>query len=208
MGVDAVVVVAIPGELLSKEALRELSAKLCISLGAKNFFLDPVEGEGAFTVAWPEDYKMVPEPEGQLYDIHVWSRFYAPGYERGDCLFLCALGEWLEANIPGAQVYYGGDCDNVLSRFDEAARKKLKEHLYSQEGRAYFGSGDAGFSLREGTLVPPTSDCKLCVKDYKPSRNGCGRIGPNEFGSFGCAVCGRNFTTRDSGTTWKIEDKN
>ena len=41
MGVDAVVKFVVPGEKFSEQQLKELSAKLCISLGAEKFFLEP-----------------------------------------------------------------------------------------------------------------------------------------------------------------------
>ena len=138
--------------------------------------------------------------EGEcLLKANIWTRYYGEGYERGDLLFLCSLAEWIELNIDGAEVWYGGDSSGVLATpFPHDRRCELRRHLFSDSGRAYFGlfQNLAGGRGEFGT--PPA--CGLCPGGlYRGNRHGFG----STFASFSCAGCGKTARTDDSGATWK-----
>ncbi len=152
---------------------------------------------------WYQDGPSIDAEDGEWFlNVSLWTRYYGIGYERGDLLTICAIAEWIEANIPDCAVWYGGDSSGVLMEpFDANARAKLRRHLWSESGRAYFG----GFGRAMGSGLRP-KPCGLCVPD-EPRFNeyGFGK----DYTAVRCAGCGKSFETRDGGATWitKEEDK-
>jgi hypothetical protein len=131
-------------------------------------------------------------------EVNLWGRYYGIGYERGDILTYCAVAEWLEQNIPGCVVYYGGDSGGVCAEpFDADARAKLKAHLYSSEGRDYY------MHDRRGSFGTP-APCGLCV----PNENRFDRYGWGQnYSAVHCSGCGKSFESRDGGVTWAEREK-
>lgn len=129
-----------------------------------------------------------------LLEVSLGGRYYGEGYERGDILTYCAVAEWIEDNIEGAEVYYGGDSSGVLpERFDADRRLQLRKHLYSKAGRDYFRH-DFGSTA----TTPPA--CSLCPSDqYRGSQYGYGQA----YAAFHCSGCGKTVDTRDGGKTWE-----
>lgn len=155
----------------------------------------PERARGPGMVYFQDADPVYAAPGEWLLDVSVWSRFYGVNYERGDLLTLCAIAEWIEANMQPCEVWYGGDSSGVeLAPFGDAARRKLRAHLYSLQGRDYFSSW--GTPPR---AMPPT--CGLCVPgEERRQQYGSGMNG--EYAAVSCAGCGKNFETRDSGATW------
>lgn len=139
------------------------------------------------------------EPWECLLRVHLWGRYYGIGYERGDILTYCAIAEWIEVNIPGCTIYYGGDSSGVCAEpFDARARLALRRHLYSQQGRDYFNYGNA--FPNDFTIKPPP--CGLCPGDqFLGTRFGWGQ----DYAAYSCGGCGKTFETRDKGKTWETK---
>jgi hypothetical protein len=140
--------------------------------------------------------------EGEcLLKISLMGRYYGPGYERGDILSYCAIAEWLEQNIPGCEVWYGGDSSGCCAEpFGAEERAAMKAHLFSKNGRDYFNSWDMGEPLG---AKPPA--CGLCPGGvYCGSKFGFGA----SYSAWSCGGCGKSVESRDGGATWqKQEDK-
>jgi hypothetical protein len=137
------------------------------------------------------------DPSEWFLSVSLWTRYYGVGYERGDLMTICAVAEWLEANLPGVVVYYGGDSSGVeATPFDEAARQALKRHYYSEAGRDYFRRP----MLSRTVQAPSPPGCGLCVDKAQPqwSQHGFG----GNFTAFSCAGCGKSVESRDGGKTW------
>lgn len=84
---------------------------------------------------------IVAEPGEQLIRVHMWSRYYGPGYERGDWPFIRGVAEFLEVAIPGAEVWYGGDSSGVCAQpLGEAARAEMTAYWLNQGHEAYRAS--------------------------------------------------------------------
>lgn len=139
------------------------------------------------------------EPGECLLELSLSGRYYGEGYERGDILAYCAIAEWLEINIPGCSVWYGGDSSGVCAQpFHAERRLALRRHLYSERGRDYFNYGGWGGYAK----APPA--CGLCPGGkYRGQQYGSG----GNFSAFSCGGCGKNVCSRDGGKTW-AEDKN
>lgn len=214
MGIDAKILLRGVAPVSDKQ-LKSWSWDICASIGAEHFFTDAQKGYTAISrtlsryredgnpkpgaVYTQDGDDIVALPGECLLQVHVWSRFYGIGYERGDLLTLCAIAEWCEANIPGVEVWYGGDSSGVCVKpWPRGEREKLRHHLYSQEGRNYAYAA-CGPELRPHGLEP----CVLCVPDRGMTQ--CG-FGPS-YQSWHCKGCGKTFETRDDCVTWKEREK-
>lgn len=131
-----------------------------------------------------------------LLRVSLWTRYYGIDYERGDILTICAVAEWLEVNLAGCEVWYGGDSSGICAEpFTDSKRRDLRRHLYGTKGRDYF----AAISDHEPFAKPPA--CGLCPGNrYRGRRYGFGRN--NTWASFSCAGCGSNVESSDAGQTW------
>lgn len=155
------------------------------------------EGEPPPGAVYHQDGDPIEATKGEcLLQVNVYTRYYGEDYERGDILIICAIAEWLEINIPGCEVWYGGDSSGVLARpFPETRRRALRNHLYSAGGREYFNRGWMNTAPRK----PPA--CGLCPDGrYCGSQFGSGRN--DTYAAFHCAGCGKSIKTEDSGRTW------
>lgn len=117
MGVDAVVRFDAPKKL-TKEDLKELSWNLGRAFGQKKFWFHEAD-----SLAVEED---TDSDYPGIYEVKLWSRYYGPGYERGDFTTLYMLFQFLRAR--GYTVYYGGDSSDDLDLMDDAKCKELLEH--------------------------------------------------------------------------------
>lgn len=125
----------------------------------------------------PDDVPLAPGEH--LYTVNLMGHYYGPNYERGDATRIIAVAEWIEANLPEAVLYYGGDCSDTLARFDVAARQQLKLHFW-QHGHLPYSKGFGGF---DKGLQPPL--CKLCQEPMIE----CGGGGGDSFVyCYGCTA--------------------
>lgn len=147
--------------------------------------------------AWVQDGNPILAQNGEWFlKVSLASRYYAVGYERGDLLTICAAAEWCETNLTPCDVWYGGDSSGVLAEpFPDTARRALRAHMYSTEGREYF-KHDPRSHLK---LPKP---CGLCVSgENRLSQYGFG----GGYAALHCAGCGKNFESRDQGATWEVK---
>lgn len=210
MGIDAEILIrGVRKEAATDEAIKLWSWDISRSIGANKFFIAAEKGHGAICktlsryrndddpapgTAYTQDGDRIDAlPNECLLEVNVWTRYYGVGYERGDLITLCAIAEWIEMNIPNAEVWYGGDSSGVCAEpWPESARRALRKHLYSSAGRNYFNYG-------KNELTPPP--CLLCVPERSPAQCGWGK----DYVKVHCAGCGISFATRDHGTTWTVD---
>lgn len=122
---------------------------------------------------------MIANPGEQFINVHLWTRYYGKGYERGSWPTIRGVAEYLEHAFPGATVYYGGDSSGVCATpFDEAARKELNDHYLTfghSPYRGYRAPWDGGKSY-------PT--CDFC--GGREMNNIGGRGGDDHYQCDGC----------------------
>lgn len=131
MGIDAQMFVKIKKPFTPKK-VNELAYALGCSFGPEKFWIFRGNDYGAPQHALEivkhgvQDGPDIIVPKGcQLLEVHPCTRYYGEGYERGDLPFLVMLAEWLERNIPDAQILYGGDSGGVCAEpFGPEERKK------------------------------------------------------------------------------------
>lgn len=142
---------------------------------------------------------ILPEPGETFLEIYLWTRYYGPGYERGDAVFLIALADWLETRT-GGQVWYGGDSSGVLAvHFDRAERAAMWRHFIKVGHLPYRGDprvGDARSSILMGHEKAISRRCGFC--EVPMARNGFGQ----HYAGFYCSGCGARHETHDDGQTW------
>ena len=154
--------------------------------------------EGAPGKVFDQDTPLVAADDEWLLEINLMARYYGEGYERGDILTICAVAEWCEANLPNAEVWYGGDSRDI-EPFPTSRQVALRRHLYSQKGREYFECG------LDSVKAP--KPCGLC-------RTESGEFtqyswGPGNGRRVVCRGCGKHFQTEDGGVSWvEFEERN
>jgi hypothetical protein len=186
MGIDACMYVKVP-YYMSKEDITQLSYAAGVSFGHEHFCR--YTGEHNISV-------ITVSTQSTTLRVNLWTRYYGPGYERGNCALLVTLAEWLERAIPGCTVLYGGDVDvEEAEIFDKEARSKLLDHLASPNGRAYFTQ-----RLFEGNIAGPI--CVLCNAKMVQYNSGPGPY----CGTFSCGGCGVVLETKDGGRTFSNKE--
>ena len=74
----------------------------------------------------PDEWAM-PARDGvsRWYRANLYHAFWSPEYRRGDPEMIVRVAAWLEANVPGGEVWYGHDVSDDLRPFGPAARAEL-----------------------------------------------------------------------------------
>ena len=200
MGIDARMLVRTKTTLTDDE-LRKLSYRISEAFYRQPFWLarpgefewEPTGRHALSRV--PDNYEQDGDPiqpvQGEtLIEVHLKGRFYGKGYERGDLPTICAIAEWLEANIPESEIWYGGDSSGVTAMpFGPRERKALKAHFHKHGHLPY----TSGFDMHGDVEAPK---CDFC---HEPMlRFGFG----GSYAGFTCVGCGKKMETRDGGKTW------
>lgn len=69
------------------------------------------------------------EPGECLLEMTMPGRYYSEDYDRGDPMLYAAIAGWLEARLPGCEIWYGGDSGGALIEpFDPPRRQQLIDH--------------------------------------------------------------------------------
>jgi len=220
MGIDAQIMIRIQQEAPSNDQLLRWSWDLANCIGPENFFThtDPKWGEpqSAITLAhhWEENGSVEirdghiftqdgpyieAQPGETLLEVHLAGRYYGVGYERGPILTFIAIADWIDANIPTAEVWYGGDSSGVLMEpFPQSERLALQAHFFGPHGQDY-----RKFDPRGTFPTPPP--CALCVpNENRFDRYGWG--GGDQYVAVHCGGCGKRFVSQNGGETWDEEN--
>lgn len=186
MGVDAQMLIR-TRQSMSAAGVRRLSGSLAAAFGPDRFWIwDDHKNEdgtiGRHALELVKEYHqdgdpIFPEPGETFIEVHLGTRYYGKGYERGDISLIIHVSEWLEANIPDAKIFYGGDSSGITAEpFDVETRRELFAY-FARSGHepytSHFGAGKAG------------RDCGFCLR---PMSN-VGGGGNKTF--FYCAGCGK-----------------
>ena len=121
MALAAVINVRVPGGL-SDDLLAALRDRLLADceLTADDFYV------GGPLTPEPDEWAMpVQDGAGRWYRANLYWAFWSLVYQRGDPPALVRVAAWLEANVPGGEVWYGHDDTDDLCLFGPAARAAL-----------------------------------------------------------------------------------
>jgi len=194
MGIDARMFVR-TSKPVTDEEIRDLAYRLVEGIGPKHFFLDR---EGRYGVPrhalsrlteFDQDGPTLYPGRGETFiGVHLAGRYYGPGYERGDLPVILVVATWLEAAVPGAEMWYGGDSSGATAApFGPTERAALFEHFVHVGHRPY----DQGFGLFCGDGSPPPI-CEFCARPMFDFGGGGGRT------FFSCGGCGIQVQRRDA----------
>lgn len=168
MGVGVVMVARVPRQMTDEEIIKT-AYDAGQTFGSDSFSIwtyldDPAEHEHFLRRAVRDGYRTFEDPEEKAkelksgeyvdLDINLGTRYYGPGYERGDALLIINVAEFFEQRL-GAEVWYGRDSDDKLHLFDEEARQALKKHFFEVGHNPY----QMGFGKLFGTK---RATCRLC----------------------------------------------
>jgi hypothetical protein len=204
MGIDAEMFVRTKEKITPQEVLA-IARRLAEAFWRDEFFIKHPRSEYLFgdkprhclsiVKKIEQDGPDILPEEGETFvKVHLTGRYYGVGYERGDLPKLLTIAGWLEANVPGGSVWYGGDSSGVVHKpFGKAQRDKLFKHFCAVGHEPY-----AGASWCDPNEFPlPIPKCELCKTPFV--RYGAGRT----YGAYSCHGCGFHLRTHDSGHTWE-----
>lgn len=212
MGVDAEMFVRTKSKLTDREVKR-LGYEIAEAFGASKFFIAPKTAELSKEYralsrvkVWEQDGPDIkPDPGETFLRVSLWTRYYGPGYERGDLPLIVAVAAWLELRVPGGRVWYGGDSSGVCAEpFGPVERTKMFAHFAKVGHRPYAGdalTGENQWSFLGGGV--PAPKCEFC--EVPMICNGGGGGGAVAF--YHCPGCGKRIETRDAGVTWQEREK-
>lgn len=205
MGVNVVMFAVVARELTVEEVRRE-SARMCSALGSWRYNvyrpgrLYGGVGQHALEIAEPTDLDhhamQLRGAHGTILCVHISTRYYGPGYERGDLVSISATARWLrDAFKPTmCEVYYGGDSGDNVTLFDDAAEAALWDHLRGDRSRAYFDWGS-----RHGGQRHVCDFCNVPTMD---------RGGSDTDGILSCGSCGGEWRQdRRTGAVEEVVDR-
>lgn len=188
MGIDAEMFVR-TRQPLTPEQVRILAFRLGETFGADSFYRDRENMRHHLVVVdrYEQDGPdLLPEPGEQFLRVHLWTRYYGVGYERGDLPFIVALAAWLETNIPGGEVWYGGDSSGVCAKpFGQRQRNALFRHFARQGHEPYAGSFDRSLGRGDRPV------CGLCRQPMRQTMFSAGTDG-----GYTCVGCGHEMERR------------
>lgn len=203
MGIDAEMLVRTKEPITNAEVLA-WSRRLVASFGEEFFWFCHPRSDRAvhetprhclaivdkMTQDGPDIY---PGDGERFIRVYLTGRYYGVGYERGDLPKLIAIASWLEANIPGSSIWYGGDSSGVvLEPFGVFERAELFRH-FCRDGREPF----FGIPFGDPNEFPmPLRQCELCQAPLVRYGSGHG------YGSYRCNGCGFKLRTNDGGKSW------
>jgi hypothetical protein len=185
MGIDAEMFVRNSGPSLDETEVRRLARDLCARFGHDKFMIQREDKpwskahhalEILEPAVWEQDGPdIIAEPGEQFIRVHLYTRYYGEGYERGDWPLIKGTAEFLEGHISNARIWYGGDSSGLLAEpLDYEARLRLDAHWIS--------TGHEPYNSRFGGYGPP---CEFCGGSPFHRRGG----GPDrQF--FSCDGCG------------------
>lgn len=201
MGVDAQMLVRVPRKLRPAEVFRE-AVRIARAFASDTFFIDrPGKGYGrrkktgrhALTIETKYEQDgdpIIAEPDETLVEVHLWGRYYGPGYERGDLVTILAVARWLRGVWPDGVVWYGGDSSGIVAEpLDAEAEAALWSHYMSAQGRAYFaGRWD------NTTVMHDCDFCKAALSSVNATK-------------FYCMSCGGHWQQQPDGSLRELDNK-
>lgn len=198
MGIDAQLLVRTTDKVSQKQ-VQDAAYDMAEAFGVDHFWITrPIDGAGAhhclqivevYTQDGPD---ILPKPGETLIEVSLWTRYYGPGYERGDLPLILAVAYWLEKRFPGAAVWYGGDSSGVLAEpFGLAEREVYWSHFCENGHKPYRGGW--GQEIKK--------DCDFCCKLMVQAGWGA------NYALLYCPGCGLRLESRDGGANWTEEKK-
>lgn len=183
MGVDAIMYVRFSdGERPNASEILEVSRELCAGFGADRFMIqrETKYGDSHHAISPRRKYDDDDELAGFVATdlvVHLFQRYYGPGYERGDLPFLLAVMQFLKDKWPQAKVLYGGDSGESVEEMTEEAMRALWDHFVEYQHRPYVGA----FGSFNGTKAPECDFCRWPMHNFGGGRG---------LSFFACAGCG------------------
>jgi hypothetical protein len=200
MGIDARILIK-SKRIRTDEEVLDLAYRMASALGPGMFWIDREGLQHCLTIVndeYTQDGDSIfPEPDEQLIEVNLLTRYYGIGYERGPIQDHIAIANFIEEIMPDAEVWYGGDSSGVCVRqFDKTERDRVWKHFCAVGHAPYHNF----FAENMGTGASPI--CTLCHKPYV--QYGFGQ----NYKAYSCSGCGHHLEYRDGKLVdKKIEEK-
>jgi hypothetical protein len=157
-----------PESWLNSTQLRQLSARLTSVIGPDAFLLQPDQNRHALSFCsddyakYPDEYEeitgipytadapaifgqdsneepfLIAKPNEQFIEVHLFSRYYGEGYERGDWKTISWVMMWCIFNVPNCEVWYGGDSSGItMEQMTSERMAEMTRHFLTSNGGEY-----------------------------------------------------------------------
>lgn len=162
MGIDAQMLVRTRAQV-TPEDIKRWRYALAAAFGYDNFWIFTRDKEDMRhcleTVSeYTQDGESIFPDEGETFiEVHIATRYYGEGYERGNLPLLIMVADWLEQTIPYSRIWYGGDSSGVCAKpFDRTERVRLFKHFVAVGHELYnrFFSGDHSSAICPFCEIP------------------------------------------------------
>jgi hypothetical protein len=178
MGVDVELVANLKDRRLTDDELLSYSVKMCVAIGADNFFIGLSNNtDHAITRVGADSWHretIVYQSDDNILAVNMSRRYWGPGYERGDWPVIHYTILWIQTVLDAREVWYGGDTGEALELVDD---KMLVSYT-----NKYLAGDSMNYWMRRlgGSWVCPTcrigtSNCGGGQGDTFLHCNGCGR---------------------------------
>lgn len=165
MGIDAEMFVRV-NRAVTADEVKKKAVAMQVAFGPGPLFVArPGRSYGqphhslAIVDVWRQDGPDIdPEPGETFIKVYLWTRYYGPGYERGDLPAILAVARYLRTVFEPCEIWYGGDSSGVCAEhLDDALEAELWTLFCSEHARDYFSKG----FMRSTSLVR----CDFCDLD-------------------------------------------
>ncbi len=92
-----------------------------------------------------------------FYTVNLTCRFWSPDYARGPFLEICSVAEFIESELPDAEVMYGDDCSENYYGFGRAFREEWKKLFF-----------DSAYSTYRSAFNDRAAQVPICSFDNQP----------------------------------------
>src|SRR5215475_3161469 len=136
---------------------------------------------------WTQDGEpIVATDDEQFIKVHIDTRYFSPGYARGNWPAIRMTIEWLQLRFPAGTVWYGGDSGGIEPMTGERLTS-FNEAFLQSSGRTYHPAATSSRSDDQ----PPVCPCCLVETDDLGTEQG--------YGLFLCDGCGQKFIKEQTG---------
>ena len=147
MGIDAKMLVKTTADI-DATAVKKMAHKLASAFYHDSFwilktatFCEPHHCLSLVNEYEQDGDTIYPADGEKFIEVHIATRYYGVGYERGDLPLIISVANWLDYNIPESSIWYGGDSSGVCAApFGKSERDALWEHFCSVGHTPYIGA--------------------------------------------------------------------
>ncbi len=176
MGLDVEMIAKVPHRLTDEEVKR-VAVRMQTAFGADGILWVERGKHHCLSLLDPTDYKVseaeLPNDGSSYVGLNTLSRFYGPGYTRGDLVNILAVARYLRTAFKDSEIYYGSDSGGGLSLLDDEYEAELWSTFTSEASRDYYNH------TRDDETTTVCDFCEVRTNTYSFSAVECITVCPS-----------------------------